>query len=94
MFNFNVYSNGNAKIVASEEVKKKKKSFLLQFLSMSCDAKSEVTSFSCSSYMWSLTRFKKVNSKGSQNTDIAVQNTTTLERDSRPVLFKFNEVCY
>ncbi|KAG8636856.1 hypothetical protein MANES_15G051466v8 [Manihot esculenta] len=36
-------------------------------------------------------RFKKVSSKGSQNTDIAVQNTTTLERDSRPVLFKFNE---
>ncbi|KAJ9154037.1 hypothetical protein P3X46_027415 [Hevea brasiliensis] len=39
-------------------------------------------------------RFRKVSRKGSENTDIAVQPTTTLERDSRPVLFKFNEVCH
>ncbi|XP_048235422.1 chromosome transmission fidelity protein 18 homolog isoform X3 [Ricinus communis] len=36
-------------------------------------------------------RFRKVSSKSSPNTDIAVQKTTTLERDLRPLLFKFNE---
>ncbi|XP_012092645.1 chromosome transmission fidelity protein 18 homolog isoform X2 [Jatropha curcas] len=36
-------------------------------------------------------RFRKSNGKGSQNTDTAVQSTSTLLRDSRPLLFKFNE---
>lgn len=36
-------------------------------------------------------RFKKANSKGSQSTDSAGWKTTTLERDSRPLIFKFNE---
>ncbi|KAJ0034801.1 hypothetical protein Pint_25353 [Pistacia integerrima] len=35
-------------------------------------------------------RFRKSNSKGSQNTDTVVQKAT-MERDSRPLLFKFNE---
>ncbi|KAF9688920.1 hypothetical protein SADUNF_Sadunf01G0038200 [Salix dunnii] len=36
-------------------------------------------------------RFRKANSKGSQSTDSAGWKTTTLERDSRPLIFKFNE---
>ncbi|CAK9165916.1 unnamed protein product, partial [Ilex paraguariensis] len=36
-------------------------------------------------------RFRKVNSRGSQNTDDAMSRPTTMERDSRPLLFKFNE---
>lgn len=36
-------------------------------------------------------RFRKANSKGSQSTDSAGWETTTLERDSRPLIFKFNE---
>ncbi|XP_059632203.1 uncharacterized protein LOC132274873 [Cornus florida] len=36
-------------------------------------------------------RFRKLSSKGSQNTDNAIQRPVTLERDSRPLLFKFNE---
>ncbi|KAL5542552.1 hypothetical protein UlMin_010262 [Ulmus minor] len=35
-------------------------------------------------------RFRK-HSKGSQNTDTSLQNEETLERDLRPLLFKFNE---
>ncbi|CAA2955451.1 Hypothetical predicted protein [Olea europaea subsp. europaea] len=37
-------------------------------------------------------RFRKVNNKGSQNTNNVVQRPVTVERDSRPLLFKFNEV--
>lgn len=33
-----------------------------------------------------------MSSKGSQTTDIAVKKEVTLERDLRPLLFKFNEV--
>ncbi|XP_050219762.1 uncharacterized protein LOC126670137 [Mercurialis annua] len=36
-------------------------------------------------------RFRKASSKSSQNTDVDIQRMTTLERDSRPVLFKYNE---
>ncbi|KAG6787907.1 hypothetical protein POTOM_003954 [Populus tomentosa] len=36
-------------------------------------------------------RFRKANGKGSQSTDSAGWKTTTLERDSRPLIFKFNE---
>lgn len=36
-------------------------------------------------------RFRKADSKGSQSTDSAGWKTTTLERDSRPLIFKFNE---
>ncbi|KAG6731295.1 hypothetical protein I3842_01G122700 [Carya illinoinensis] len=36
-------------------------------------------------------RFKKLSSKGSQTTDMAVKKEVTLERDLRPLLFKFNE---
>ncbi|KAM7259687.1 hypothetical protein ACFE04_015428 [Oxalis oulophora] len=36
-------------------------------------------------------RFRKPGSKGSQSTAAAVEKMATLERDSRPVLFKFNE---
>ncbi|KAA8548452.1 hypothetical protein F0562_000136 [Nyssa sinensis] len=36
-------------------------------------------------------RFKKQSSKGSLNTDNAIQRPATSERDSRPLLFKFNE---
>ncbi|RVW95586.1 hypothetical protein CK203_039077 [Vitis vinifera] len=36
-------------------------------------------------------RFKKLSSKGSQTTNL-IQEPVTLERDSRPLLFKFNEV--
>ncbi|WJZ89353.1 hypothetical protein VitviT2T_008576 [Vitis vinifera] len=35
-------------------------------------------------------RFKKLSSKGSQTTNL-IQEPVTLERDSRPLLFKFNE---
>ncbi|CAK7336241.1 unnamed protein product [Dovyalis caffra] len=37
-------------------------------------------------------RFRKASSKGSQDTDSAGQKATTLERDSRPLIFKFNEI--
>ena len=37
-------------------------------------------------------RFRKLSSKGSQNTDNDKKKQATLERDSRPLLFKFNEV--
>ncbi|XP_022873714.1 chromosome transmission fidelity protein 18 homolog [Olea europaea var. sylvestris] len=36
-------------------------------------------------------RFRKVSNKGSQNTNNVVQRPVTVERDSRPLLFKFNE---
>lgn len=36
-------------------------------------------------------RFRTSNSKGFQNTENAIQNQVRLERDSRPLLFKFNE---
>ncbi|KAM3756300.1 hypothetical protein ACB098_02G101700 [Castanea mollissima] len=36
-------------------------------------------------------RFKKLSSKGSQSIDIVVKKEATLERDLRPLLFKFNE---
>ncbi|KAK9288096.1 hypothetical protein L1049_016543 [Liquidambar formosana] len=36
-------------------------------------------------------RFRKLSSEGSQSTDNAIQKPATLERDSRPLLFKFNE---
>lgn len=36
-------------------------------------------------------RFKKLSSKGSQSIDIDVKKEATLERDLRPLLFKFNE---
>ncbi|PSS24093.1 Chromosome transmission fidelity protein [Actinidia chinensis var. chinensis] len=36
-------------------------------------------------------RFTKLSSKGSQNTDTDKKKPATLERDSRPLLFKFNE---
>ncbi|XP_065862856.1 uncharacterized protein [Euphorbia lathyris] len=36
-------------------------------------------------------RFRKASSKGSQNTASSVQTVATSERDSRPVLFKYNE---
>ncbi|CAL5347593.1 unnamed protein product [Camellia sinensis] len=36
-------------------------------------------------------RFRKSSSKGSQDTDNAKNKPATLERDSRPLLFKFNE---
>ncbi|KAF8388368.1 hypothetical protein HHK36_027034 [Tetracentron sinense] len=36
-------------------------------------------------------RFRKLSSKGSQNPDNMIQKPATLERDSRPLLFKYNE---
>ncbi|KAK8548044.1 hypothetical protein V6N12_060971 [Hibiscus sabdariffa] len=36
-------------------------------------------------------RFRKPSSKGSQEPEVAVVKEVTLERDSRPLLFKFNE---
>ncbi|KAH7521831.1 hypothetical protein FEM48_Zijuj07G0073800 [Ziziphus jujuba var. spinosa] len=36
-------------------------------------------------------RFRKTNNKASENTDNFVQHEETLERDLRPLLFKFNE---
>ncbi|KAL2507137.1 P-loop containing nucleoside triphosphate hydrolase superfamily protein [Forsythia ovata] len=36
-------------------------------------------------------RFRKVSNKGSQTTNSVVQRPVTMERDSRPLLFKFNE---
>ncbi|GAV66147.1 AAA domain-containing protein [Cephalotus follicularis] len=36
-------------------------------------------------------RFRKLSSRGSQNTNNAEQKGTTFERDLRPLLFKFNE---
>lgn len=37
-------------------------------------------------------RFKKVGSEGSQSTETVQRHPATIERDSRPFLFKFNEV--
>ncbi|KAF7133463.1 hypothetical protein RHSIM_Rhsim09G0051900 [Rhododendron simsii] len=37
-------------------------------------------------------RFRKLSSKGSENADNPKNKPATLERDSRPLLFKFNEV--
>ncbi|XP_057959172.1 uncharacterized protein LOC131151778 isoform X2 [Malania oleifera] len=36
-------------------------------------------------------RFRKLGSKDPQNSEIAIKKPVTLERDSRPLLFKFNE---
>ncbi|KAJ4722941.1 chromosome transmission fidelity protein 18-like [Melia azedarach] len=36
-------------------------------------------------------RFRKLSSKSSQDTDTAVQKASTAQRDSRPLLFKYNE---
>ncbi|MBA0767054.1 hypothetical protein Gotri_016019, partial [Gossypium trilobum] len=38
-----------------------------------------------------LSRFRKPSSRGSLDSEIAVVKEVTLERDLRPLLFKFNE---